>query len=106
MQRMFAQVEKTRLNEAGLTDDVLDSATAAFIIEILAKHASKHAKSVLCDKDPFNLKQILYLRDLFPKAKFLLMIRDGRATAHSIITRKVTISGIEAFSCGPEVVLK
>ncbi len=88
-----SKVERTRLMEAGLTDDVLDSATAAFIIEILAKHASRHAKSVLCDKDPFNLKQILYLRMLFPNSKFLLMIRDGRATAHSIITRKVTISG-------------
>ncbi|XP_075249543.1 protein-tyrosine sulfotransferase 2-like [Convolutriloba macropyga] len=79
-------------------EKVLDSATAAFIIEILAKHASRHVKSVLCDKDPFNLKQTIYLKALFPKAKFLLMIRDGRATAHSIITRKVTISGFDITS--------
>lgn len=93
-----SKVESTRLHEAGLTDDVLDAATAAFIIEILAKHASQHAKSMLCDKDPFNLKQIVYLKHLFPNSKFLLMIRDGRATAHSIITRKVTISGFDITS--------
>ena len=30
---------------------------------------------------------------MFPNAKYLLMIRDGRASVHSMITRKVTISG-------------
>ena len=29
------------------------------------------------------------------KAKFLFMVRDGRATVHSIISRKVTITGFD-----------
>lgn len=33
--------------------------------------------------------------ELFPNAKAILMIRDGRATVHSIISRKVTITGYD-----------
>jgi len=29
------------------------------------------------------------LTNMFPNAKFLLMIRDGRAVVHSIMSRKV-----------------
>ena len=44
-------------------------------------------------QDPFTLKSGQYLRELFPNSKFLFMVRDGRATVHSIISRKVTITG-------------
>ena len=46
-------------------------------------------------QDPFTLKSGQYLRELFPNSKFLFMVRDGRATVHSIISRKVTITGAE-----------
>ena len=49
--------------------------------------------SYLCYQDPFTLKSGKYLRELFPNSKFLFMVRDGRATVHSIISRKVTITG-------------
>jgi len=39
-----------------------------------------------------------YLKELFPNSKFILMLRDGRATAHSIISRQVTISGFDITS--------
>lgn len=32
------------------------------------------------------------------QAKFLFMVRDGRATVHSIISRKVTITGFDLTS--------
>jgi len=44
------------------------------------------------------MKSAVYLSELFPEAKFILMIRDGRATVHSIITRKVTITGFDLSS--------
>ncbi|KAK6191532.1 hypothetical protein SNE40_003197 [Patella caerulea] len=85
--------EKKRLSEAGITSEVMDSAVQNFILEIIAKHgiAAKH----LCNKDPFTLKSTIYLSNLFPNAKFVFMIRDGRAVVNSIITRKVTISGFD-----------
>ena len=85
--------EKKRLLDAGVTGDVIDSAVRSFILEIIAKHGE--AAPRLCNKDPFSLKSAIYLSRLFPNAKFLLLVRDGRAVVHSIITRKVTISGFD-----------
>ena len=93
---MKSQKESMRLEEAGLTGDVLDSALSAFILEVVARHGE--ASPRLCNKDPFTLKSGTYLKHLFPKSKFLFMVRDGRATVHSIITRKVTITGFDLKS--------
>ena len=86
-----SQKESMRLEEAGLTDDVLASAISSFILEVVARHGEPAPR--LCNKDPFTLKSGSYLRELFPNSKFLFMVRDGRATVHSIISRKVTITG-------------
>lgn len=88
--------ETKRLQEAGVTDDVIDSALAAFILEVIAKHGE--AAPHLCNKDPFTLKSSVYLASMFPGARFVLMVRDGRAVVHSIISRKVTISGFDLKS--------
>lgn len=80
-------LEAERLKEAGIDEDVLDSALSAFILEIIVKHGVPAPR--LCNKDPFTLRSAVYLRKLFPKAKFILMIRDGRAVVNSIISRKV-----------------
>ena len=85
--------ESKRLLEAGLSDDVLSSAIGAFILEVIAKHAEPAAR--LCNKDPFTLKYLNDLSKMFPNARYLLMIRDGRAVVHSIISRAVTISGFD-----------
>ncbi|CAO2629055.1 Protein-tyrosine sulfotransferase 2 [Lemmus lemmus] len=68
----------------------------AFILEVIAKHGEP--ARVLCNKDPFTLKSSVYLARLFPNSKFLLMVRDGRASVHSMITRKVTIAGFDLSS--------
>uniref|UniRef100_A0A3B1J056 Protein-tyrosine sulfotransferase n=1 Tax=Astyanax mexicanus TaxID=7994 RepID=A0A3B1J056_ASTMX len=88
--------EKMRLDEAGVTDEVLDSAMQAFLLEIIVKHGEP--ATYLCNKDPFALKSLTYLAKIFPRAKFILMIRDGRASVHSMISRKVTIAGFDLNS--------
>lgn len=95
-QWLKSKKESARLTEAGLGKEVLDSAIAAFVLEIIAKHGE--AAPRLCNKDPFTLKSASYLSELFPNAKFLMMVRDGRATVHSIISRQVTISGFDLTS--------
>lgn len=67
---------------------VMDSAIAAFCLEVIARHGEPAPR--LCNKDPLTLKMGSYVLELFPNAKFLFMVRDGRATVHSIISRKVT----------------
>ncbi|XP_028322744.1 tyrosylprotein sulfotransferase 1, like [Gouania willdenowi] len=85
--------ERIRLDEAGVTDQVLNSAVRAFLLEVIVGHGEPAPR--LCNKDPFALKSLSYLASIFPKGKFVLMIRDGRATVHSMISRKVTISGFD-----------
>lgn len=91
-----SEKESMRLDQAGITSDVLNSAIAAFTMEIIAKHGEPAPR--LCNKDPLLIKMGSYVLDLFPNAKFIFMVRDGRATAHSIITRKVTITGFDLTS--------
>jgi len=55
---------------------------------VIAKHGEPAPR--LCNKDPFALKSMVELTKMFPNAKFLLMIRDGRAVVHSIMSRKVS----------------
>ncbi|XP_013383306.1 protein-tyrosine sulfotransferase 1 [Lingula anatina] len=84
-------IEAKRLLNAGITEDVIDSAMAAFILEVIVKHGEPAKR--LCNKDPFALKSMMYLAKLFPQGKFIFMIRDGRAVVHSIMSRQVSISG-------------
>ncbi|XP_075928751.1 protein-tyrosine sulfotransferase 1 isoform X3 [Petromyzon marinus] len=88
--------ERVRLDEAGVTERVLDDAVRAFILQIIAGHGEPAQR--LCNKDPFALKSLVYLGRLFPRARFLLMLRDGRASVHSMISRKVTIAGFDLSS--------
>ncbi|CAG2101129.1 unnamed protein product [Medioppia subpectinata] len=85
--------ESQRLSEAGITGHLLDSVVADFILEIMVKHGTPAPR--LCNKDPLALQSALYLRHLVPNSKLLLMIRDGRAVVHSIISRNVTIGGYD-----------
>ncbi|KAL9826219.1 LOW QUALITY PROTEIN: protein-tyrosine sulfotransferase 1 [Geothlypis trichas] len=84
--------EKIRLDEAGVTDEVLDSA-CSFLLEIIVKHGEP--APFLCNKDPFALKSLTYLARIFPN-EFLLMVRDGALSVHSMI--KVTIAGFDLNS--------
>ncbi len=91
-----SQLESTRLAEAKITKDVLNDALGAYMLSIIAKHGD--AAPRLCNKDPFTLRSMTKILEIFPNSKFILMLRDGRATAHSIISRKVTIRGFDTKS--------
>lgn len=87
---MRSQKESVRLEQAGVSKAVLDNAIAAFCLEVIVRHGEPAPR--LCNKDPLVLKMGTYVLELFPNAKFLFMVRDGRATVHSIITRKVEVN--------------
>ncbi|XP_012552268.1 protein-tyrosine sulfotransferase [Bombyx mori] len=91
-----SQKESVRLEQAGVSRAVLNNAIAAFCLEVIVRHGDPAPR--LCNKDPLVLKMGTYVLELFPNAKFLFMVRDGRATVHSIITRKVTITGFDLTS--------
>ena len=91
-----SQKESNRLKEAGLSEFTLDSATRAFISEIILNHGK--LSRYLCNKDPLVLNYMPELSRIFPRSKFLLMVRDGRAVAYSIVSRNVTISSVDSKS--------
>jgi len=55
--------------------------------QVIVKHGDPAPR--LCNKDPYTLRSMVKLTVMFPNAKFLLMIRDGRAVAHSMMSRNV-----------------
>ncbi|KAI5716129.1 hypothetical protein M8J76_001432 [Diaphorina citri] len=79
-----------------IPEGVINAAIAAFCLEVIARHGEPAER--LCNKDPLTLKSADYLSEIFPFAKFIFMVRDGRATVHSIISRKVTITGFDLES--------
>lgn len=95
-QMMKSTLEANRLKEAKITEEVLNDALGAYILSIISKHGEQARR--LCNKDPFALRSISKIAKIFPNSRFLLMIRDGRATVHSIISRKVTIKGFDSHS--------
>ena len=68
------------------------------MLEVIVRHGEPAPR--LCNKDPFTIKSAKYLHQLFPRAKFIFMVRDGRATVHSIMTRKVRLASEEGFLWG------
>ena len=89
-----SEKEHRRLLEAGIKDAILDRAMRAFITEIILGHGSP--AEYLCNKDPLVLNYMNDVLRIYPKSKFILLIRDGRAVAYSIVSRNVTISGVNS----------
>ena len=88
--------ELSRLKEGGVSKDLLNDAAAAFISDIILGHGTPGR--FLCNKDPLVLGHMNAVTKMFPKSKFVLMIRDGRAVAYSIVSRKVSIGGVDTSS--------
>ncbi|CAF0704732.1 unnamed protein product [Brachionus calyciflorus] len=90
---MFAQVEKLRENEiiknatesAGLDDTILKRALGLYSYYIFLNNVDNAKR--LCSKEPFNLNYIEFFKSVFPKSKFILIVRDGREAAFSVIKR-------------------
>ena len=88
-----AKREHRRLDEAGLNNTIINLIVRNFISDVIEYHGPP-AKN-LCNKDPLSLAHTRDLHHMFPYARFILVVRDGRAVAHSIVSRNLTISGVD-----------
>jgi protein-tyrosine sulfotransferase len=95
-QLISSEKESDRFKSSFISNHLIDLATAQFILEIIVKHG-KTAEH-FCNKDPLVLRYSTFMKKIFPNSKYILMIRDGRASVHSIISRKVTITGFNLNS--------
>ena len=87
---------KMRLAEAKVTGDILSDALASYLLTIIWKHGDK--ASHLCNKDPMVLNYMDMVIGMFPNSLFVLMVGDGRAVCHSVISREVAIQGFDTKS--------
>ncbi|CAH8839325.1 unnamed protein product [Trichobilharzia szidati] len=81
--RRNKEYDAERLPKSGITSDVLNEATAAFISTVIQEMGPKATQ--LCLKDTTYFQLLDVLDDLFPKSKFILMVRDPRAAVASVI---------------------
>lgn len=63
----------------------VDRSVAAFIENLLTPVAVRNGRSVLSEKTPENVLWFSQLTDLFPRARFLFVVRDPRAIVSSML---------------------
>ncbi|CAH8525525.1 unnamed protein product [Schistosoma rodhaini] len=71
------------LSQSGITENLLDKAVSGFIVSILKDMGPPADR--LCHKDPSSYIYLSDLGELFPKAKFIHAVRDGRGAIMSTI---------------------
>ena len=84
------------LNNAGIDQNIVDSAVGSFILELMIKQgdAARH----LCNKDSFIFDYSTNLNTYFPQSKYILMVRDGRAVAHSVFSDRLQSNLIKSLT--------
>jgi hypothetical protein len=60
------------------------SGLAEFANRLLTANATKHGKTLWCEKSPRNIRRIDYIWEHFPQARVVHIIRDGRDTSCSL----------------------
>jgi hypothetical protein len=72
------------------------AATVVWLVRCYAKFVGKHAASIWVEQQPGHLKRAWHLAQHFPDARFLHLVRDGRAVALSLRERDWGQKGILA----------
>ncbi|RNA43352.1 hypothetical protein BpHYR1_027322 [Brachionus plicatilis] len=82
------------IRAAGISNQILDDSIALAIYNVMLRNIQTDVGR-LCNKEPSNAEHIEYLLKIFPKSKFILIIRDGREVSYSLLKRskkKVNLS--------------
>lgn len=104
-----SEQEMAWLTSARVSNETLDRALGAYLLTIVTRHSftddvitgqpeAGAGNRLLCNKDPFTLRSMQRLLRIFPSSLFILLVRDGRAVADSIISGHVTIRGFDVTS--------
>ncbi|MED5371410.1 MAG: sulfotransferase [Myxococcota bacterium] len=80
---MHARWDRTATHQAGVTTQHLDRATKAFIDSLMADWGSGAPR--VAEKTPGNLLHMKTLARIFPRGRFIHVIRDGRAVVNSLM---------------------
>ncbi len=78
-----------------LTQDDATDRVRAHIHKAFDKYVARHDAARLCEKTPSNLLRIPFIRAVYPDAKLVMIVRDGRSVLRStdeILARGVPLS--------------
>ena len=84
-----------RMAYNGVRNETFDDSMALFMYNVIVNHGPPSPR--LCAKDPEILYYMSYVHKLFPNAKFVNMIRDGRAVAYSNVVNMKEAINVENF---------
>lgn len=73
------------LSAAGVDESKLDAAVKAFVSTLLQAMVPDPSGVRIAEKTPHNLLHMAMLGRLFPRARFVHIVRDGRAVAASLV---------------------
>lgn len=74
-----------------ITPDVI-----RFLNKVLKKQCYYHKTNLLINKSTHNTRKVAELKQIFPKAKFVAVIRDGRYVTRSMMTARKELLGAES----------
>lgn len=79
-------IEMERLASAGVSTEIMDIAFADFLLQIFARQGDP--TDLLCVAEHTVADNYGYMEIFYPNAKFIHVIRDGRAVANSFVHSK------------------
>ena len=79
----FCPLEDHYLDENDLSDEAVN-----YFREVVKGHLEIFNKSRFVNKMPHNSMRIRYINGIFPDAKFIHILRDGRAVVNSLLKRR------------------
>ncbi len=86
--RRFVRAEDDSLGREHVTP-----AACRYYTSLVAMHVRLHGKPRFLSKHPRNVLRFPFLDEIFPDAKFLHLIRDGRAVAQSLLRMRESHGG-------------
>lgn len=84
VQNYFKEIRKIK-GIAVKSDLEINKAIGIFIYDILSKNVAKTKH--ICNKEPEHLEKIEFFHNVFPKSKFIYVVRDGREASYSVYKR-------------------
>ncbi|MFP5268755.1 sulfotransferase family protein [Coleofasciculus sp.] len=100
---MWGNTHKT---DDQLTDKDLNPPIKRYIQKRFAEYLEKYHKKRICDKTPRNCLRISFIQAVFPDAKIIMLLRDGRSVINSTkkeLNRPKNVPWKEAYSRLKEV---
>lgn len=79
----FCPLDDHYLDEKDLSDEAVN-----YFREVVRGHLEIFNKSRFVNKMPHNSMRIRYINGIFPDAKFIHILRDGRAVVNSLLKRR------------------